>query len=122
MKRIILTIVFCLIFVFSFLQYTVFQIPDSRKVQAAIGGMTTTDAPPTIRGASGTFTGLLPDGAFAGVTPYWNGAAWVVTSGNIFNNGGSVGIGTTEPAYLLDVYTNTAAEEGIGIKNANSGG
>jgi len=42
-------------------------------------------------GATGA-TGLLPSGAVAGNTPYWNGTQWIVNSSNIFNNGGSIGI------------------------------
>jgi len=47
-------------------------------------------------GSAGS-SGLLQAGAFAGNTPYWDGTQWVVNSSNIFNNGGSVGIGTTSP-------------------------
>jgi len=53
-------------------------------------------------GSAGT-SGLLPSGTSAGNTPYWDGSQWVVNSSNIFNNGGSVGINTTNPdgsAYL----------------------
>ena len=42
--------------------------------------------------------GLLPSGAAAGNTPYWNGSAWVVNNSNIHNNGAGVGIGTTTPS------------------------
>ncbi len=41
--------------------------------------------------------GLLPDGAAAGNTPYWDGSAWVTDSGNLHNAGGSVGVGTATP-------------------------
>jgi uncharacterized protein (TIGR02145 family) len=41
--------------------------------------------------------GLLTNGATAGNTPYWNGSQWVVNSSNLFNNGSSIGIGTTTP-------------------------
>jgi len=53
-------------------------------------------------GSAGT-SGLLPSGSSAGNTPYWDGTQWVVSSSNIFNNGGSVGINTSTPdssAYL----------------------
>jgi hypothetical protein len=41
--------------------------------------------------------GLLQNGIAAGNTPYWNGTEWVINSSNLFNNGGSIGIGTTNP-------------------------
>jgi hypothetical protein len=51
-------------------------------------------------------TAGLGNGTTTGVTPYWNGAAWVVSSTGIYNNGGSIGIGTTNPQRSLDVSTN----------------
>jgi len=55
-------------------------------------------------GSAGT-SGLLPSGTSAGNTPYWDGTQWVVSSSNIFNNGGSVGIGTSSPdaSALIDL-------------------
>lgn len=47
--------------------------------------------------------GLLPNGSAAGNTTYWNGTEWVTTSSNIYNNGGNVGIGTTNPTATLEV-------------------
>ncbi len=60
------------------------------------------EAPQGQQGATGA-TGLLPNGATAGNTPYWNGTQWIVNSSNIYNNGGNVGIGTTSPAANLHV-------------------
>jgi len=78
------------------------------------GGTITVDAALTT--GANTITGLkFIDNADANYYLDPSGAISLVVDG-------TVGIGTTEPAYLLDVYTNTAAEEGIGIKNANSGG
>ena len=57
-----------------------------------------------IAGATGP-TGLLSAGSAAGNTPYWNGSSWVVNSGNIYNNGGNVGIGTTSPGNTLSVVS-----------------
>lgn len=42
-------------------------------------------------------SGLLTNGSTTGATPYWDGSSWVVNSTNVFNNGGSVGIGTSNP-------------------------
>jgi len=54
-------------------------------------------------------TGLIADGTAAGNTPYWDGTQWVVNSSNIYNNGGSVGIGTNTPdaSAKLDVSSTT---------------
>jgi trimeric autotransporter adhesin len=46
---------------------------------------------------------VLPDGAQAGNTPYWNGSQWIIDNSNIHNNGGRVGIGTSTPFQKLDV-------------------
>ena len=53
-------------------------------------------------GAQGP-TGLIASGTTAGNTAYWDGTAWVTSSSNIFNNGGNVGIGTTNPTVKLEV-------------------
>ena len=52
--------------------------------------------------------GILMNGSAAGNTPYWNGTSWVVNSGNIFNNGGNIGLGTTSPVARLDVRRTTS--------------
>jgi len=61
-----------------------------------VAGSTGATGPDGAVGATGS-TGLLSPGASAGNTPYWDGTQWVVNSSNIFNNGGSVGIGTSNP-------------------------
>jgi len=47
-------------------------------------------------GADGA-TGFLASGTSTGNTPYWDGSQWVVSSSNFFNNGGSVGVNTSNP-------------------------
>ncbi|MBS1617135.1 MAG: fibronectin type III domain-containing protein [Bacteroidetes bacterium] len=59
-------------------------------------------APQGPQGATGA-TGMLPAGTAAGNTPYWDGSQWVVSSSNIYNNGGNVGIGQSSPAANLHV-------------------
>jgi Chaperone of endosialidase len=44
----------------------------------------------------------LPAGTTVGNTLYWNGTSWV-SNGNVFNNGGNVGIGTIAPSETLDI-------------------
>jgi len=48
-------------------------------------------------------SGLMASGSAAGNTAYWDGTAWITNSSNIFNNGGNVGIGTTNPTVKLEV-------------------
>ncbi len=50
--------------------------------------------------------GLLPNGAVAGNTTYWNGSSWVTNNSNLFNNGGNIGIGTITPSQKLDILGN----------------
>jgi hypothetical protein len=52
---------------------------------------------------AGSAAGGLANGSVAGNTPYWNGSSWVTNSSNLFNNGGNIGIGTTNPAYKTDI-------------------
>jgi hypothetical protein len=53
-------------------------------------------------GPAGT-NGFLSAGSATGNTPYWNGTSWLLSSSNIYNNGTSVGIGTTSPTVKLEV-------------------
>ncbi len=66
---------------------------------------------PTISGPTGPQgpTGLLTSGTATGVTPYWDGSSWVVSSTNVYNNGTSIAIGTTTPdaSAKLDVSSTT---------------
>jgi hypothetical protein len=66
--------------------------------------------------------GLSPEalpGGTVGQTIYHNGASWVATS-NLYNSGGFIGIGTTDPQSMLHIY-GTDNTEGDGITpQANS--
>lgn len=53
-------------------------------------------------GATGA-TGLLSSGATPGNTTYWDGTQWVLNSSNIYNNGGNIGIGNTNPSAKLHI-------------------
>ena len=82
--------------------------PGAPGATGATGPAGATGAPGAAgtAGADGT-SGFLPDGSSAGVTPYWDGSQWVVTSGNLFNNGTRVGVGTTNPSGALEVVGTT---------------
>lgn len=54
----------------------------------------------------------IASGSQFGNTPYWNGAFWVTNSNNLFNNGGSIGIGTSSPGAKLDVVGNVRIADG----------
>jgi hypothetical protein len=56
--------------------------------------------------------GFLTSGSQFGNTPYWNGGFWVTNSNNLFNNGGSIGIGTSSPGAKLDVVGNIRIADG----------
>ena len=56
--------------------------------------------------------GFLTSGSQFGNTPYWNGGFWVTNSNNLFNNGGSIGIGTSSPGAKLDVVGNVRIADG----------
>ncbi len=84
--------------------------PTGAAGSAGVAGPT---GPTGAAGSAGTVgatgptgaTGTITSGSGAGNTIYWNGTAWVYNSSNIYNNGGSIGIGTTSPSssYKLDV-------------------
>ncbi len=73
-------------------------------------------------------TGFLNPGFATGNTPYWSGSTWVLNSSNIYNNGSSIGIGTSTPARYLDVAGNFIRASNIGqttfteIYNDGTGG
>jgi hypothetical protein len=83
-------------------------VPSWQVVSPGATGPTGSTGPAGPTGATGATgpqgpTGLLTAGNTAGNTPYWNGTSWVVNSSNIFNNGGNVGIGETNPTTKLHV-------------------
>jgi len=70
----------------------------------------------------GTPSGGMASGSAAGNTPYWNGSSWVVNSGNIYNNGANVGVGTTSPQSKLDVNGGMSVGSYAGNNAAPTGG
>ncbi|HET6992208.1 MAG TPA: hypothetical protein VFJ43_12825 [Bacteroidia bacterium] len=84
-------------------------------------GATGPTGPSGANGATGP-TGFLANGTAAGNTPYWDGAAWVLNSSNIFNNGGNVGIGTSSPNGSLDINTNSQLTGGLRVTGTNAAG
>lgn len=60
----------------------------------------------------------LPDGTVPGQTAYWDGTAWVVTT-NLYNNGGNIGIGTTNPTTAKLVIEGTPGEMGLDLSSTD---
>jgi len=87
-------------------------------------GATGATGPSGATGASGPSgpSGLLTNGTTTGVTPYWNGTSWVVSSTNIYNDGASIGIGTASPtAQLSNTATNIVGSDGYGLTTTSLG-
>jgi hypothetical protein len=74
-----------------------------------------------VTGATGSTgaTGLLAVGA-TGSVPYYNGAAWVPTSVNLYNSGTKVGIGTTNPIARLQINSPVDYQVGLTTSSAIS--
>ena len=107
-------------------------IAGLQGVTGAIGATgiqgSTGEAGPTgangLQGPTGAVgaTGFIGSGSAAGNTPYWNGTQWVLNSSNIFNDGASIGIGTTNPGSALDVNGNVNAATGFTVAAAAAAG
>ncbi len=101
--------------------------PAGAKGTTGTTGLTGPTGPIGPTGTTGP-AGILTSGSSAGNTPFWNGTAWITNSSNIFNNGGSVGIGTVTPGFPLNfasalgdkisLYGNTGNHYGFGVQNA----
>jgi len=90
-------------------------------------GLTGPQGPIGLTGATGATgpqgpSGFLTSGTAAGNTPYWNGSSWIVNSGNIYNNGGNVGIGTTSPAAGNKLEVSSGTADAIYGHSTNIGG
>jgi len=62
---------------------------------------------------------LLSSGSATGNTTYWDGTQWVLNSSTLYNDGTSIGIGTTSPSVKLDVNGAIKTNSGIIV---NDGG
>ena len=69
--------------------------------------------------AQNATSALFPDGTSAGNTPFWDGSNWIVSSNNIYNNDGKVGVGTSVPLKKLHVNgsINIALDSSYHINN-----
>jgi len=66
-------------------------------------------------------TGLIGSGAATGNTTYWDGTQWVLNNSNIYNDGTSVGIGTTSPSVKLDVVGAIKTNSGVIVNDGGTG-
>jgi len=76
---------------------------------AANGGTPGPQGPAGANGTNGAIgpAGVLAAGSAAGNTPFWNGSTWIINNSNIYNNGSSIGIGTSTPKGALDITSST---------------
>src|ERR1051325_1074253 len=106
------------------------QGPTGSVGPTGANGVTGPQGPTGANGATGSSgpigatgpTGLLNPGTNPGNTPFWNGSAWVVTSNNIFNNGGNVGIGNAAPGFKLDVNGTINTNSGFNVNGPTGSG
>ena len=70
---------------------------------------------------AGNAGGGLNNGSAAGVTAFWNGTTWVTNNTNFYNNGTSIGIGTTNPTSQLDIVDPTMSRSRYRYGNEPSG-
>lgn len=54
--------------------------------------------------------GSFPNGSNPGAIPFWNGSQWVTLSGNVYYNGGNVGIGTQTPDNSATLEINSQSQ------------
>lgn len=73
-----------------------------------------------IQGITGP-TGFLSAGSATGNTTYWDGTQWVLNSSILYNDGSSIGIGTTSPSVKLDVSGAIKTNSGIIVNDGGTG-
>lgn len=65
-------------------------------------------------------TSSVDPGSANGATLRWDGTRWISTT-NLFNQGTTVGIGTTSPNTMLHIHTNSIQHNRIQLTNAYTG-
>lgn len=60
----------------------------------------------------------LPNGTTTGQTAYWDGTAWVLNT-NLYNNGGNIGIGSTNPTSAKLVISGTPGATGLDLSSTD---
>lgn len=68
------------------------------------------------QGATGS-TGSLGAGSATGNTTYWDGTQWVLDNNNLYNNGGNVGIGVSNPISAKLEVAGTTKTTGFQMTN-----
>lgn len=92
-------------------------IDSNGKVDTTSTGATGPQGP---TGPTGP-TGFLGSGSSTGNTVYWDGTQWILNSSNIYNDGTSVGIGTTTPSVKFDVNGAIKTNSGLILNDGGTG-
>ncbi len=93
--------------------YSISGTSEFTSVPYALYSLNGTPGPQGIQGVAG----ILPNGTTAGNTTFWNGTSWITNNSNLFNNGGNIGIGTSNP--LLKLHINGDVNNGLGTIMSN---
>lgn len=93
--------------------------PTGPTGATGLAGATGVQGPTGVAGPTGA-TGLLGAGSATGNTTYWNGTTWVLNSSLIYNDGSSIGIGTTSPSVRLDVIGAVKTNDGFIAPNGGT--
>jgi len=100
--------------------------PQGPQGIQGLTGATGPQGPQGIQGLTGATgatgpTGLLGSGSATGNTTYWAGTQWVLNSSALYNDGSSIGIGTTSPTVKLDVSGAIKTNSGLIVNDGGTG-